>query len=292
VGIGLGGNRYGKSGIRLVRVVRHPDRHELADLTVDVALEGDFRAAHLAGDNAAVLPTDTMRGTVYAFAGEGPVGEPEAFGLRLAGHFVDTVPAVALARVRLRQRPWRRIPVGGQPHPHAFAAGDGERRTATVTRAGDRAWVVAGLAGLLVLKTTGSGFQGFLRDRYTTLEETGDRILATELTAGWRYATLEVDWAKAHAETRRLLLEAFAAHDQSRSLQHTLYAMGEAVLRERAEVAEVRLSMPNRHHLPADLAPYGLANPGEVFVATDRPYGLIEGTVTRDDAPPAGPAWE
>ena len=164
MGVVLGGNRYGKSGVRLVRVTRGADRHELVDLTVDVALEGDFTAAHVAGDNSAVLPTDTMRGTVYAFAGEGPVGEPEAFGLRLAGHFVDTVPAVGLARVSIVQVPWERIEAGGAPHRHAFVAGGGGRRTATVTRAGGQAWVVAGLADLLVLKTTGSGFEGFLKD--------------------------------------------------------------------------------------------------------------------------------
>jgi urate oxidase len=290
MGAVLGHNRYGKSGIRLVRVARHADRHELVDLTVDVALEGDFAAAHLAGDNAAVLPTDTMRGTVYAFAGEQPDAEPEAFGLRLAGHFVDTVAAVTRARVHLVEEPWARIEVAGAPHPHAFVGAGGGRRTATVTRERGGAWVVAGLADLLVLKTTGSGFEGFLKDRYTTLEETGDRILATAVTARWRYASPEVDWGKAAADVRRLLLESFAGHD-SRSLQHTLYAMGEAVLAARPEVAEIRMSMPNKHHLPVDLAPYGLRNDQEVFVATDRPFGLIEGTVVRDGAPPAGPAW-
>jgi urate oxidase len=286
----LGHNRYGKSGIRLVRVARHADHHELVDLTVDVALEGDFAATHLAGDNAAVLPTDTMRGTVYAFAGEQPVAEPEAFGLRLAGHFADTVPAVTRARVHLVEEPWARIEVAGAPHPHAFVGAGGGRRTATVTRERSGAWVVAGLADLLVLKTTGSGFEGFLKDRYTTLAETGDRILATVVTARWRYASLEVDWAKAAADVRRVLLETFAGH-HSRSLQQTLYAMGEAVLAARPEVAEIRMSMPNKHHLPVDLTPYGLRNDREVFVATDRPFGLIEGTVLRGGVPPAGPAW-
>jgi urate oxidase len=150
--------------------------------------------------------------------------------------------------------------------------------------------VVGGLDDLLVLKTTGSAFEGFLQDQYTTLEETDDRILATVVTARWRYATLDVDWAKAAAEVRRLLLETFAGH-HSRSLQQTLYAMGEAVLAARPEVAEVRMSMPNKHHLLVDLTPYGLPNDREVFVATDRPFGLIEGTVARDDAPPSGAAW-
>jgi urate oxidase len=287
----LGGNRYGKSGIRLVRVDRGPNRHELADLTIDVALEGDFAASYLTGDNAAVLPTDTMRGTVYAFAGEGPVGEPEAFGLRLAGHFVETVPAATTARISIATAPWSRIEAGGAPHPHAFTAAGGGARTATVTRSGPAAWVVAGVAGLVVLKTAGSAFEGFLSDRYTTLEPARDRILATAVTARWRYGTPEADWAKAFESARRALLETFAVHD-SRSLQHTLHAMGQAVMEAVPEVAEVRMVMPNRHHLPVDLTPYGLAGSDEVFVATDRPYGLIEGAVLREGAPPAGRAWE
>ena len=289
----LGSGRYGKSGIRLVRVRRGADRHELVDLTIDVSLEGDFAASYLAGDNAAVLPTDTMRGTVYAFAGEGPVGEPEAFGLRLAAHFVETVPAATTARVRLVAAPWARVEAGGSPHPHAFVATGGGLRTATVTREGAAAWVVAGVTGLVVLKTAGSAFEGFLTDRWTTLEPTRDRILATAVTARWRYATLAVDWAKASESARRALLETFARHD-SRSLQHTLYAMGEAVLGAVPETAEVRMTLPNRHHLPVDLNPYGQGPGGrdEVFVAIDRPSGLIEGSVLHDGAPPPGRAWE
>jgi urate oxidase len=159
-----------------------------------------------------------------------------------------------------------------------------------VTRLGGDAWVVAGVAGLTVLKTSGSAFEGFLTDRYTTLRETDERILATEVTASWRYGSPEVGWAGAAERARRALLEAFAAHD-SRSVQHTLYAMGEAVLAAGPEIAEVRLTLPNRHHLPVDLSPYGLANRNEVFVATDRPYGVIEGTVLREGAPAAGAAW-
>jgi urate oxidase len=287
----LGRNRYGKSGIRLVRVDRAADRHELVDLTVDVSLEGDFDASYLSGDNAAVLPTDTMRGTVYAFAGQRPIGEPEAFGLRLASHFVQTVPAATTARVHLVATPLARVEAGGPPHPHAFTVAGGGPRTATVTRSGTAAWVVAGVAEVPLLKTAGSAFEGFLSDRYTTLEPSRDRILATTMTARWRYGSLEVDWTKSFELAQQVLLRTFAEHD-SHSLQHTLYAMASRVLRHLPEVAEIRLSMPNRHHLPVDLAPYGLAGRDEVFVATDRPFGLIEGGVLRDDAPPAGRAWE
>lgn len=315
----LGSNRYGKSGIRLVRVdrgsggpesgasARAPGRqaepsgglladgaaawHDLVDLTIDVTIEGDFAAAYVDGDNSAVLPTDTMRGTVYALAAEGPVGEPETFGLRLAGHFLDTMPAATLARIDLVSDPWARIEAGGAPHPHAFTAAAGGRRTAKVTRTAAEAWVVAGVTDLVVLKTAGSAFEGFLRDRFTTLEETRDRILATAVTARWRYAGTGVDWARSFETARRTLVETFATHDGSRSLQHTLYAMGEALLDACPEVDEVRMVMPNRHHVLVDLEPYGQSNDGSVFVATDRPFGVIEGGVVRAGAAPAGRAW-
>jgi urate oxidase len=287
----LGANRYGKSGIRLVRVDRAAAWHDLVDLTIDVTVEGDFAAAYVQGDNSTVLPTDTMRGTVYALAGEGPVGEPEAFGLRLAGHFLDAMPAASLVRVDLVADPWSRVEVGDSPHPHAFTAGAGGRRTAAVTSAGPEAWVVAGVTDLVVLKTAGSAFEGFLRDRFTTLEETRERILATSITARWRYSGTGLDWAKSFEAARRALVEAFATHDESRSLQHTLYVMGEALLDACPEVDEVRMVMPNRHHVLVDLEPYGRSNDGSVFVATDRPFGVIEGEVVRPGATPAGRAW-
>jgi urate oxidase len=288
----MGGNRYGKAGIRLVRIERSAAWHDLVDLTIDVNVEGDFADAYVAGDNSAVLPTDTMRGTVYALAGQGPVGEPEAFGLRLAAHFLDAIPAATLARVALVADPWSRIEVGGTPHPHAFTGGAGGRRTATVTSTGTGTWVVAGITDLVVLKTAGSAFEGFLRDRFTTLEETRDRILATSVTARWRYSGTGADWSKSFEAARRALVETFAAHEGSRSLQHTLHAMGEAVLAACPEVDEIRMVMPNRHHLLVDLEPYGQPNDGSVFVATDRPFGVIQGEVVRPGASPAGRAWE
>jgi len=151
-----------------------------------------------------------------------------------------------------------------------------------------RAEVVAGLDDLILLKSTGSEFHGFLEDPYTTLAPTGDRILATAVAAGWRMAAAEADWAECFGATRAALTEAFAV-THSLSLQQTLYAMGEAVLAARPEVCEVRLSLPNKHHFLVDLAPFGLDNPGEVFYAADRPYGLIEGTVSRADAPAGDP---
>ena len=287
----LGHNQYGKAETRVVRVTRDGDRHELKDLNVGVTLSGDMTDVHLTGDNAKVVATDTQKNTVYAFAKEAPVGEIEEFGLRLARHFVDDFDTITQARVYLEEYPWARIEVGGVPHDHAFVRASNERRTATVVAREGQAWVVSGLADLVVLKSTGSEFTGYIKDRYTTLQETTDRILATAVTARWRHGTLDVDWAKSFVETRRLMLEAFAT-THSLSLQQSLYAMAESAITSRPEVVEVRMSMPNKHHFLVDLSPFGLPNENEVYYAADRPYGLIEGTVTRDDAPPAGRAWQ
>jgi urate oxidase len=286
VTIRLGDNRYGKAETHLLRLTRRGDRHEIRELEVTVALAGDYEHAHLEGDNSAVLPTDSQKNAVHAFAGDGPVGEIEELGLRLARHFVTTSPAVRRAHVRIDEHAWDRI----DGHPHAFARTGAERRQAmAVVEEGGAAWAAAGLADLLVLKSAGSEFRGFERDRYTTLEETGDRILATAITARWRYVGLDVDWAAGFQQTRRVLLETFARR-HSRSLQQTMYDMGRAVLGARPDVAEVRLRLPNRHHFAVDLRPFGLRQAGsdEVFHVADRPYGLIEGTVCREGAP-AGP---
>jgi urate oxidase len=277
----LGPNSYGKSGIRLVKLTRGPDRHELSDLTVAVALEGAFQAAHVAGDNSAVLPTDTMKNTVYALASRGPLEPIEAFALLLARHFVASHAPVSRARVSIVQHPWERLDVSGRPQGTAFRRPDTETRRAeaAIERSGGAA-VESGLADLVVMKTARSGFSGFARDRYTTLKETGDRILATALRADWSYSSPDVPFGVVGRGIRQTLLETFAEHD-SRSVQHTLHAMGEAVLERHAEVTEIRISMPNKHHLPVDLAPFGLENRNEIFVATEEPFGLIEATVRR-----------
>ncbi|MEV6826560.1 factor-independent urate hydroxylase [Amycolatopsis sp. NPDC051102] len=289
--ITLGPNQYGKAEVRLVTVRREGSVHHLKDLTVSTSLRGELAATHLTGDNAGVLATDTQKNTVYAFAKEAPVGEIEDFGLRLARHFTGTQDNITGARIKIDEHGWDRIPVGGEPHDHAFSRSGDERRTTAVTVRDGRAWVVSGIDGLTLLKSTGSEFHGFPRDQYTTLAETDDRILATAVTARWRYQGEGHDWAGSHREIRRVMLETFATK-HSLSLQQTLYAMGEAVLEARPEVAEVRLSLPNKHHFLVDLSPFGLKNDNEVFYAADRPYGLIEGTILRDDAEDPGPAWD
>jgi urate oxidase len=284
MGILLSDNQYGKAETRIVRVSRDADRHELTDLNVSVTLGGDLAGTHLTGDNSHVLPTDSQKNTVYAFAREHGIGQIEEFGLRLARHFVDSQPTIHRARVHIEQYGWVRL------GPHSFVRSGMETRTATVSYDGEQVLVVSGLSDLVLLNSTDSEFWGYLKDRYTTLPETKDRILATAVNGRWRHSDASSEWAASYDGVRDSLVQAFV-DTYSRSLQQTLYAMGRRVLERRPEVAEIRLSMPNKHHLLVDLAPFGLDNPNEVFVATDRPYGLIEGTLTRDDAPPPNGAW-
>lgn len=295
----LGDNRWGKAEVRLVRVTRDaadPAVRHVQDLNVTSQLYGDTGAVHLHGDNAVVLATDTQKNVVYAFAKEQPPGEVERFGLRLGTYFVSATDTVTRAQLRIEQLGWTRLSVAGEPAPHSFVRPSAEKRLATVTVEGGAAWVTSGLTDLVVLNATGSEFHGFPRDRYTTLPETKDRVLATSVTARWRYAQTdpaalaELDYGATFLDVRTRLLEVFASL-HSLSLQNTLYRMGEAVLVAHPGIAEIRLTMPNRHHYLVDLSPFGLENDNEVFLAGDRPYGLIEGAVTRDDAPPAGLAW-
>src|SRR5262245_19654353 len=271
----LGENNYGKAETRLVYVRRSDEAHELVDLNVSVSHAGDLAETHLSGDNANVLPTDTQKNTVYAFAREHGVGQIEEFGLSLARHFVDSQPAIHHARVSIEEYGWHRL------GPHSFARQGEGTRTAVVTYDGAQAAVVSGLRDLVLLNTTDSEFTGFIHDRYTSLPDARDRILATAVDATWHHVGLDTDWASSYQGCRDALVKAFV-ETYSLSLQQTLYAMGAAVLAARPEVAEVRLALPNRHHFLVDLAPFGLENPGEVFYAADRPYGLIEGTVRRD----------
>jgi urate oxidase len=287
--IRLGDNQYGKAETHVVRVTKGP-MDEIKDLTVSIMLAGNFAATHLSGDNSNVVPTDTQKNVVFAFAKEAPIGEIEEFALRLADHFVRAYAAVQRARVSIEEQPWTRISVGGRPHPHAFEHAGSAKRLTTVTSTRDAHWVVSGLTGLTLLKTAGSEFWGYPKDRYTTLPETHDRVLATAVDARWRYSDAGASWAEARAEARRLIVETFAT-THSLSLQQTLYTIGKAVLEARHEIAEIRFSMPNKHHFAVDLKPFGLENDNEVFYASDRPFGLIEATVTRDDAVPADQAW-
>lgn len=270
----LASSAYGKAAIRLVKLVREESRHRIHDCTVEVRLEGRFEPAHTEGINTDVLPTDTMKNTVFALARDASLDEPERFALLVGRHFLDAAAAADRVTVELLLHRWDRA------GPHGFTRGPEEVRVASVAATRDGMVIEAGLAGLGLLKTAGSGFEGFPRDRYTTLRETGDRILATDLSARWRYAGFPPSCDSAWEAVRGALIHSFTVH-QSRSVQHTLFAMGEAALAACPELLEIDLTMPNRHHLLVDLAPFGLTNRNEIFVATTEPHGLIRGTVAR-----------
>ena len=299
----LGDNQYGKAEVRLVRIDREgypqrrgePRHHVIHDLSVTSQLRGDFDAAHTAGDNSGVIATDTQKNTIFAFAREHGITSPERFLLTLADHFTGSFAHVTGGRWRAEQYSWQRIATDAGPHDHAFVRDGRETRTALVHREGDGSsttHVLAGVADLTVLKSTGSEFSGFPRDRYTSLAEADDRVLATDVTAWWRYTPGEEpeDFDAAYADVRDLLLARFA-EVHSLALQQTVYAMGAAVLEAYPGIAEIRLSCPNNHHFLVDLSPFDLDNPGEVFHAADRPYGLIEAAVRREDTLDEPAVW-
>ncbi len=273
-------HRYGKAGVRLLKVIRKGDRHDLRDLTVEILLQGDYEPAYTVGDNSMVLPTDTMKNTVYAWARRESLENIETFALSLSDHFLASHPAAARAEVTIAERPWKRLAVGEKQAGQAFLQPGGEERTARVERARDRVSIECGIRNLLVLKSGQSGFSGFLRDRYTTLEETTDRVFATSVNVSWKYVSPNQPFASTWQAVRQVLLETFALHD-SLSVQHTLYAMAEAALENCEAIEEIRFSLPNKHHLLVDLTPFELDNPNEIFVPTDEPHGVIEGTVRR-----------
>lgn len=290
--IELGENRYGKAGIRLVKLVREAEGHRVRDLTVAVALEGDFEAAHTRGDNTAVVATDTMKNTVYALAKDHLTGSIEAFGLGLCRHFL-AAEQVHRAVVSIDEHHWQPLDLVGGPAPDAFTHAGAPIRTTMLSVDADGESVEAGLRDLTIMRTSGSGFSGFPRDRYTTLRETEDRILATKVSATWRYGDVPAP-GDAHAangdeydarweRVRRSLLEVFATHP-SPSVQASIWLMGRAILERHAEVEQVRMSLPNLHHWLVDLSVFGLTNENEIFVATSEPYGLIEATIRRGEA--------
>ena len=287
----LGKNQYGKAEVRMVYVDRSTPVHTITDVNVTSQLIGDFTDTHLTGANDAVIATDTQKNTVYAMARTGGVGSPEEFALRLARNYVDKYEQVTGARMAVEQYSWDRIVTAAGPHDHAFSKGTAETRTAVVRKDGAAETVISGLTGLVVLKSTGSEFWGFPEVEYTSLVETNDRILATAVTARWLSATSDLDWDGAFTAVRGALLENFA-NTHSLSLQQTLYAMGKGALEAVPEIAEIRLSLPNKHHFLVDLDKWDLDNPNQVFYAADRPYGLIEAAILRDDAEVPDGAWE
>ncbi|MEY9942627.1 factor-independent urate hydroxylase [Streptacidiphilus sp. MAP5-3] len=298
----LGQNQYGKAENRVVRITRNGNRHEIRDLNVSVALSGDLDDVHLTGSNANCLPTDTTKNTVFAYAKKFGIQSPENFGILLARHFVDDTPSIHRARIRVEEYVWDRIAIpdnnarfiGSQEVGHSFVRRNTEVRTSEIVYDGTGFQIISGLKDLVVMNSTNSEFWGYIKDEYTTLKEAYDRILATQVTARWKFGFTGVDneaepnWDRSYAQVRKHMLEAFA-ETYSYSLQQTLYSMGTRVLNNRSEVDEVRLELPNKHHFLVDLDPFGMENDNEVYYAADRMYGLIEGSVHREGVTPVIP---
>ncbi|MGW7051615.1 factor-independent urate hydroxylase [Streptomyces sp. NPDC054887] len=297
----LGQNQYGKAENRVVKITRDGDTHHIKDLNVSVALSGDMDDVHYSGSNANVLPTDTTKNTVYAFAKEYGIESAEQFGIHLARHFVTSQEPIKRARIRIEEYAWDRIAtsdnnskfIGSDEVNHSFVRQGQELRTSQITFDGENWEVLSGLKNLTVMNSTNSEFWGYVKDRYTTLKEAYDRILCTDVASVWRYNwTSDEDrmpnWEKSYAQAKKHILQAFA-ETYSLSLQQTLYQMGSRVINSRSEIDEIRFSLPNNHHFLVDLEPFGLKNDNEVYFAADRPYGLIEATILRDGVEPKIP---
>jgi urate oxidase len=277
------GNTYGKSDIRLTKVIRNGARHELLEFSIDILLSGDFADSYLQGDNTKIVATDSMKNTVYVLAKEKNFSSAEAFAILLAEHFPRTYPQVRSTFIQIRQTSWNRIAVDGRPHDHAFVCGGPELHAATALSLGQDSStsIAGGISNLLVLKTTNSAFKNFIKDRYRTLNDADDRIFATSVSASWDYANAAVDFPSAHEKIRTAMLETFATH-MSYAVQQTMFEMGKAALATCPQITEVRLECPNKHRIPFNLEPFGLDNKNEIFVWTDEPFGNITATVKRE----------
>jgi urate oxidase len=279
--IELAENRYGKSRVRLMKVIRHDHGHDLREWTVQVLLKGDFDTAHTLGDNSKILPTDTMKNTVYSIARSSKATSMEEYAKELADFLLGRNPQLSSASVHVESTMWKRLTVDGKPHPSAFMRGSDELQTTTVERAPGGAFhILSGLDNLVVLKTANSGFEGYIKDSLTTLKETNDRLFGTAVSAEWRYTGDDLDFNAVRATIRETMLRTFANHD-SKSVQQTLYAMAESALEEMTEIDDINITMPNKHCLLVDLSRFGQDNPNEIFVPTDEPHGYIQARVRR-----------
>jgi urate oxidase len=281
----LGKNLYGKSRVRLSRITRHEDRHDFNEWTVQVLLEGDFDSSFLEADNSRILPTDTMKNTVYVVARGSKSTTIEEFAMELGDYLLNNNPQVTRATIEVEQKAWERMVVDGEAQATTFKMGGPELQTVHAERTQGGAWrITSGVDGLVILKTSKSAFTGYIKDSLTTLKPATDRILGTRATAKWEYGDGLLNRPLNHGELRGRvigsLLKEFAAHD-SMSVQHTLFDMGTAALAAVPELTRITLTMPNLHHLPADLSPFGLDNPKHIFVPIDEPHGTIEATVER-----------
>lgn len=278
--IKLGKNAYGKNAVNLSKIIRHKDHHEFRQISVNVSLQGDFDTAHTLGDNSKILATDTQKNTVYILAKEHFTGSIEDFAIYLTDFFMAHNPQVSVVTVDIEEHSYIQMMFDGVTHPHAYISGGNEKHTTNVVKSSNGTKVTSGIKDLLILKTTDSGFVGYIKEPYTSLKETTDRILATRCETEWEYVDADIDHVKSFNDVREILLKTFA-HHKSLSVQQTLYAMGEEVLKANDNIKEISLIMPNKHHIPFNLDQFGMENNNEIFMATDEPYGYITGTVVR-----------
>lgn len=275
------GQRYGKAHVRVLKILRRDQVHTVKEIDVTTLFEGDFASSFTASDNTRVVPTDTIKNTINVFAHQHLGEEIERFALVLGDHFLTRYPQVRKAEIQIAERGWNRMRIDGHPHPHSFRAADAARKFTNIVRTNESQTVRSGIRDLLILKSTGSGFENFPKDEFTTLPETADRILATSFSATWTFAKAPADYNAANESILAAMLRVFA-NNYSPSAQTTFFQMGEAALKACAEVSQIDLAMPNKHYLAINLCPFGLENKNEVFVPTDEPHGQIEASVARD----------
>lgn len=277
----LGENRYGKSRVRLSRITRTDDRHEFNEWTVHVLLQGDFEGSFTEADNSKILPTDTMKNAVYSIARSSRAPTIEEFAMELGDYLLNNNPQVSKASIEIDEKCWERLELEAVPEATTFKMAGPELHTVEAERERGGGWVIAsGVDGLTILKTTNSAFTGYIQDRLTTLKPVTDRIFGTRATIQWDYISPAHKFSEVRDRIIAALLKEFAAH-HSMSVQHTLFDMGKAALAAAPEIARIHLTMPNLHHLLADLTPFGQDNPNHIFIPIDEPHGYIEATIER-----------
>jgi urate oxidase len=281
----LGENRYGKSRVRLSRITRRGNSHDFSEWSVRVLLRGDFETSFTAADNSSLLPTDTMKNTVYSIARSSKSETMEEFAMELGDHFLSNNAHVAAADIEISEKAWERLVVNGigngSSEPTTFKLGGPELATTHATRRQNHPWqIISGIQDLTILKTTKSAFTGYIVDKLTTLQPTTDRIFGTAATVTWNYTSTAIPFTEVRSRILAALLKTFAGHD-SQSVQHTLFDMGQAALAAAPEIARITLTMPNLHHLLANLTPFGQDNPNHIFIPIDEPHGYIEATIER-----------
>ncbi len=277
----LGENRYGKSRVRLSRITRTADQHYFNEWTVSVLLHGDFESSFTGADNSKTLPTDTMKNTVYSIARSSRASTIEEFAMDLGDYLLNNNPQVSKASIEIEEKNWKRLKVDGELDATTFKLGGPECQSVRAEKERSSDWgITSGVDGLTILKTTKSAFTGYIKDRLTTLKPATDRILGTRATITWDYISEKQNFSEVRTRIIAALLKEFAAH-QSMSVQHTLFDMGKAALAAAPEIARIHLSMPNLHHLLADLSPFGQDNPNHIFVPIDEPHGYIEAAIER-----------